>query len=141
MLKPLYMKDGILRIEFEGLVVRADWKSMLEQARKFEREADRIPSRLTDTSRVDNLEHGYYDFVDLIAQRAKEGFPNAFKSAIVAPQPIQYGCARMFQTLNNNPQISIEIFAGVDEALHWLGEPIQPKSLAGSQTPFGKPYL
>ena len=139
MLKPLYMKDGILRIEFEGLVVRADWKSMLEQARLFEQGAV-IPHRLTDTSRVDNLEHGYYDFVDLIAARAKEGFGNPFKSAIVAPQPIQYGCARMFKTLNNNPQIVIEIFNGVEEALHWLGEPIN-RSREGSQSPFGRSYL
>ena len=35
------------------------------------------------------------------------------------------GIARMFQTLNDNPQISIRIFTNAAEAMSWLqGEPV-----------------
>lgn len=37
-------------------------------------------------------------------------FPNDFKSAIIVSTPVQRGMARMFQSLNDNPRITIRIF-------------------------------
>jgi len=45
---------------------------------------------------------------------------NYIKSAIVANNPSQFGFARMFQTLNDNPQIEIRIFPAAESAMEWL---------------------
>jgi len=50
-------------------------------------------------------------------------FPNDFKSAIVVGTPVQQGMARMFQTLNDNAQITIAIFGDDASALEWLYAP------------------
>jgi hypothetical protein len=38
----------------------------------------------------------------------------------VALTQVQYGFARMFQTLNDNPRIEIEIFGDCESAQRWL---------------------
>jgi hypothetical protein len=45
------------------------------------------------------------------------------KSAIVAPMPVQVGFARMFQILNDHPQIEVQLFATLAEAEAWLVSP------------------
>jgi hypothetical protein len=35
---------------------------------------------------------------------------------------VQYGIARMFQSLNNNPWITIQIFEDRPSAMKWLDE-------------------
>jgi hypothetical protein len=46
--------------------------------------------------------------------------PVSIRSAFVAPRPIQFGFARMFQTLNDNPKIELHIVNTMDEALLWI---------------------
>jgi hypothetical protein len=68
---------------------------------------------------------GELSFVELHAFAAKRGqarLKNPVKSAVVAEGAAQYGFARMFQTLNNNPDIRVEIFQAEAPALAWLRE-------------------
>jgi hypothetical protein len=55
------------------------------------------------------------------SRRRKAPLKNKVKSAIVAPRLDQFGFARMFATLNDNPNIEIQIFNDRDRALEWLG--------------------
>jgi hypothetical protein len=48
--------------------------------------------------------------------RKAQTLANPVKSAAVAPQPVHVGFARMFQTLNEHPQITIEIFSSLRDA-------------------------
>jgi hypothetical protein len=41
-------------------------------------------------------------------------------SAIVVSQPVQLGYARMFQTLNEHPRVTMRIFEDVVAAREWL---------------------
>lgn len=122
MLHPIVSREGVLHMKLSGVVDRNDLVALFEQTKALERDVAVIPNRILDSSEVTSFDRGYLDFVDLIAARTKQIFPNCFRTALVAPSPLQYGCARMFQTMNNNPQIDIQIFQTETEALVWVRE-------------------
>ena len=78
------------------------------------------PNRLTDLSAVSAPHPVFLDVQALANRRKIQPLANAVKSAIVAPRPIHIGFARMYQNLNNHPQITIEIFATAEDAEAWL---------------------
>ena len=46
--------------------------------------------------------------------------PNPTRSASVCGNPLAYGMARMMQMFNQNPDLQIEVFSDMPEALRWL---------------------
>jgi len=56
------------------------------------------------------------------AKRRAARLKNPVKSAIVAADAVQYGFARMYQTLNEHPHLQVEIFQSEAVALAWLRE-------------------
>lgn len=66
------------------------------------------------------LDLNYAKIAAVASIRRAAPLKNAVKSAIVAPQPIQYGFARMFQTLNDNPRINLQVFSDRASAMEWL---------------------
>lgn len=47
--------------------------------------------------------------------------PKKSKSASVAPSKVSYGYAKLFQELNRNPNLEMQIFRTEKQALAWLG--------------------
>ncbi len=47
-------------------------------------------------------------------------FPAPFKSAIVVNSDLTMGFSRMFQTLNDHPDIDIQIFKTIEDAEDWI---------------------
>lgn len=110
----------ILRITFSGIVTKADFTGLLSEVRRLEADFERVPDRLADLSGVTEWESRFQTTYDVASLRRAEAFPNKFRSAIVAPTPVTFGIARMFQTLNDNPQIEIQVFNTRAEAEEWL---------------------
>jgi hypothetical protein len=52
--------------------------------------------------------------------RRRATLRNPVKSAIIASDIVRFGFARMFQTLNDNPQIVVAIFGDDESASQWL---------------------
>ena len=67
------------------------------------------------------------DIQNFARRRRETRYPNPFRNAILAPQPVQYGYARMFQTLIDHPDITTQVFSDEAAALAWLNEPPAPK--------------
>lgn len=68
---------------------------------------------------------GDVNFIDLHTfATTRQAVPprNPVKSAIIAGDAVQYGFARMFQTLSEHPDIRVEIFQSEAPALAWLRE-------------------
>jgi hypothetical protein len=65
---------------------------------------------------------GYPEISALAAKRRQLRFPNPLKSAIIARNPQHLGYARMFQILNDNPQITIRIFSDETSASRWIAD-------------------
>jgi hypothetical protein len=66
--------------------------------------------------------------MQLAAIRSKAQIKNPIRSAIVAILPLQIGLSRMFQILNEHPDIHVEIFQNREDAMTWLeGGPAPPR--------------
>ncbi|HKQ59178.1 MAG TPA: STAS/SEC14 domain-containing protein [Candidatus Eisenbacteria bacterium] len=114
------VEPDLLRIALTGALTAEDLAGLATATDDLERGRDPVPARLTDMTGVTTVEIFYPDVKTLADHRRTLQFPNAFRSAIVVRTPVQRGMARMFQTLNDNPQITIEIFDDEAAALAWI---------------------
>src|SRR4051794_11855276 len=79
--------------------------------------------RITDLTAVERFEVGFREIYSFALRRSAQRFSRVVRSAIVVEEPVQFGIARVYEALNNNPQIQIRILRSVTEALAWFGEP------------------
>jgi hypothetical protein len=118
-------ESPFLRIVAEGQITGADLVDLLGRVEHLEKGLQRIPDRVLDLSGV-ALDTNFRAMLELASRRVSRVFPNSFRSAIVAPTPATMGFARMFQTLNTNPQIELRIFDTRESAEAWLTNPSSP---------------
>ena len=117
------VQDGLLRIELQGTMSRAVLEALAVEAWEIEQTLDPVPDHLTDLTGVTRLDVGFSAVFDLAQHRLERTFANPFRSALVAATPAQLGIARMYQTLNDHPQVTVRIFPDLAGALAWLAEP------------------
>lgn len=116
------VEPGFLRLEFHGTVTRDDLDQALEAVETAEQTAQTAPHRLSDFTNATLGELPAAHVVQLAERRKATTLNNPIKSAIVAIRPVNVGFARMFQMLNDHPQITIRIFQTEIEARAWLEE-------------------
>ena len=114
------VEPDIIRVTLFGVLTEQDLADIATAAADIERDRDPVPARLTDMTGVTEMKVSYPDVKTLADRRRVLVFPNDFKSAIVVATPVQRGMARMFQTLNDNPRITVQIFDDEAAALAWL---------------------
>jgi len=115
------MHNGLLELIFHGDVTADDFQAPMEFFREVEARLDVAPDRVSDLSAA-NLMPLNADFLKrFAASRTTVPLKNKVKSAIIAPEPDQFGLARMFQTFNENPAIEIKLFRDAASAYAWLG--------------------
>lgn len=116
----LTQEPTFLRIALEGRVSLADLQGALEELEALEASLTTLQDRLVDLTGVETAEIVGGDIFSIAERRKARSYPNTFRTAIVAPKPAQFGFARMFQTLNNHPFITIRVVTDEAEALAWL---------------------
>ena len=79
--------------------------------------------RVTDLTAVERFEVGFREIYGFAIRRSAQRFSRVVKSAIVVQEPAQFGIARLYETLNENPQIQIRIVRSVTEATEWFADP------------------
>lgn len=126
----IWSEGSILRGAFTGVVTSIDMIKLLKSVNELERGLNPMPDRMMDLSAAVDFELRFSELFSFAQQRMTTQFPNTIKSALVAPQPVQMGFARMYQTLLNHPQIDLQIFQDVPTGLAWLGVPIEAQSRA-----------
>ena len=112
--------QGIVYLTFRGYVTAEDIRDMVDLLAKIETESKVSPDRIADLSSIEGISLNFSAITDYSANRRKAPLRNKVKAAIMAPHPLQYGFARMFQTLNDNPDINMEIFTDKDSSLAWI---------------------
>ena len=75
---------------------------------------------MTDLTALDRIDVGFEEVFALAMKRGERKVLTPIRSALVANRPVQFGFARMFQMLNDNPRIQIRIFGNLEEAQRWL---------------------
>lgn len=112
-----------LRITAWGRLVNDELAALAREAVRIESELDHVPHRLTDLRMILDPGIDFSGVRDFADHRLRQKYPNSFKSAIVAADPAHYGLARMYQTLNDHPQITVAIFPDIATAEAWLAMP------------------
>lgn len=114
------LNSDIIEVSLSGTV---DLSHMLDVARQvavIENDSPVSPHRVTTVNPTTELLLNFMQMEELAGRRRDAGLRNPVRSAIIVANPTHYGFARMFQTLNNNPLIELQIFNDRDAALHWL---------------------
>jgi hypothetical protein len=102
-----------------GTLDRADLNAVMREVERLE-DAGLLFDRLTDLTPLERIDVGFEEVFALAAQRGERKVAAPIRSALVANRPVQFGFARMFQMLNDNPRIQIRIFGNLEEAQQWL---------------------
>lgn len=114
-------RAGVLEIVFSGLASNEDLRRLAEYTLELEAREPVSPDRLVDLSAVNELALDFPAVEQLAQQRIAQPPRNPIRSAVVAPRPVQYGVARMYQSLNTAPTIELRIFRDRAAAEAWLG--------------------
>lgn len=122
---PIQFKEeqAFIRLVFSGRITALDLLGALARLYAMELLRKHVPDRLTDLTGVTASDIRAEDIQAAANLRRKHRFPNRFRSAIVADKPALFGYARMFQILNDHPDITIQIFTDMAAAEAWLATP------------------
>lgn len=116
----LTAEKALFRLVFIDELNAQDLVALAEAIAELERTRSVAPNRLIDLSQVADPQLTYAAMLDFVECRKAQWLPNRVKSAIVVSHSVQLGFARMFQILNDHPQIVVEIFPTMAEAEAWL---------------------
>jgi hypothetical protein len=116
-------EDNVYWTTLHGVVTNADLIDLARAATEQEAQHEVVPNRIADLGTVDELDIDFSGVEALVKERSRRHYPNEFKTALIAPDVVHFGFARMFQTLMGHSQIRVAIFPTTAEALQWLSRP------------------
>ena len=117
----IQMHKGLLEFVFHGDVGADDFLAVVESVQDIEARLEVTPDRVTDLSAANMMPLNSDVLRRYAISRTTVPLKNKVKSAIIAPEPDQFGLARIFQTFNENPWIEIKLFRDAASAYAWLG--------------------
>jgi hypothetical protein len=106
-------------VGLSGVLDRSDLDAVMREIERLE-DQGLLQDRLTDLTALERIDVGFEEVFALAVKRAERRITAPVRSALVANRPVQFGFARMFQMLNDNPRIQIRIFGNLEEARQWL---------------------
>ena len=116
------MHGPLLRMRFFDVLTHADLAGLADEMLAYEARLPVTPSRLSDLTAVTRMDVGFSEMLAFVERRRVVGPRQPIRSALLVAEAVQFGIARMFQTLNDHPQVTVRIFRDEAEALAWLGE-------------------
>ena len=105
-----------------GALTSDDLVTLAAEFQRLEDAGTASKDRITDVTDLGEVGIAFPDVLLLANRRRERQFTRRVKSPVVAPRPVHVGYARMYQTLNEHPQIDMRIVRSMDEALRWLEE-------------------
>jgi hypothetical protein len=119
--------DGLLFARLYGVFTAPELDHLAAEAEIAEASSPTSVDRITDLTAVERFEVGFREIYAFAARRSAQRFSRVVKSAIIVEQPVQFGLAHMYQSLNQNPQIQVRIVGSVAEAEKWFTETDGPQ--------------
>lgn len=109
-----------ITVTFSGTITGADIETLFTQVFELEGRLPMTPDRLVDLGASSTVAIGFADIASAANRRLDVAPANPIRTALVAHTPAQRGYARMFQTLNDHPAVTIEVFEDRASAEAWL---------------------
>ena len=117
----LLSSAGLLTTEFSGALTREELLSAWQEMDEEERRQTRAPDRLYLLLDVLAWHITSADIQQHAERRRATHLPNHIKSAIVVQRNSHAAAARIFALYSNDlPQITVKVFATVEDAYEWL---------------------
>jgi hypothetical protein len=113
-------ESRLLRVTYTGHVTEAELFETARELAALRATYERQPDQLTDYSGIETQDTNFELLQPISAELKKRVFLNEFRVALLAPTPVSFGLARMFQSLIDHPKIYMKIFKSHDEAEKWL---------------------
>jgi hypothetical protein len=112
--------ECLICLTYRGQVTRAELRDSAAAVAELEARLPVRPDQLTDLTGIESRET---DFENLqpVAASLKSRAGNAFRIAYIAPTPLSFGMARMFQRLAESERIEIPVFNSRAATEAWLG--------------------
>ncbi|MBV9128727.1 MAG: hypothetical protein JO117_11655 [Verrucomicrobia bacterium] len=105
---------------FTGKIGASELLQGAKEIWEIEKREARTPSRFIDLSGVEAFDLSFASISDFANVRRQSDFKNPIRSAIYASRGIAFGFARMYQSLNENPKLTIRVFREREAALRWM---------------------
>lgn len=112
--------DGLLVIRGSGTVTASDLREVPALTTAFDAGRAVTPNRLVDLTAVEDFEIGFPEMLATVRERRGAAMSGPTRAAFLTASAVQYGMARMFQSLNDNAHVTVEIFGDRAAALDWL---------------------
>ncbi len=113
--------NDCLRVVFSDTVDINETNKMLDEIEPLERvRALKCLDRIADLRLVKKFDLNYSHVYNIAQRRKLIKFRERFKSALVVNSDYAMGFARMFQTVNDHPDIDMQIFKTIEDAEEWI---------------------
>jgi len=112
--------EDLVEIRFWGRISAEEMRSYMAELSEIEATMNPVLDRITDISETTGIDLNFDAMGELGSGRVAIAFGNGFKSAFCAPGPLQFGIWRMFEALNQNPKIQIQVLKTKESAIEWL---------------------
>jgi hypothetical protein len=119
--------DGpLLVIRLHGMVTTVELDTVTDEVIELEQGGTNAPPRMTDIRDVTDSNVRYPELAKIAERARTRPLAAPVRSAIVVAKPVQLGYARMFQTLNEHPKVTVRIFEDEPAARKWLAPAPHP---------------
>jgi hypothetical protein len=110
----------IVRVVYTGTLTNKDILGVLNDSLVVFGKESSPPNRIEDMRDVNAISIGFSELLNLADEVKKLQLPHVVKSAILTGNSVQYGVARIFQTLLDHPRSKIGVFSSEEDANNWL---------------------
>ena len=114
------MDGALLRIRLYETLSDEDLRGLADEVLQLEANCVSTPARVTDLTGLQRINVGFREMLAFVERRRASPPRQPIRSALIVATDAQYGIARMFQTLNDHPLVSVEIFRSESDALDWV---------------------
>ena len=116
----ILQQAGVIRIRFLNDVVPADLLTLGTVMDRIDEKLPADPNRLVDLADTQGEQIDFSRIVAFADSRKVRRLRNPIRVAMVARAPLQFGVARMFQSLFSNPQMELRVFRELAAAESWV---------------------
>ena len=114
------IKNDILIIKISGDTSPHEFDQHFRDIEQVEDKHDFCPDRVIDLRSLGTFSSDTMDYWPTIFRRCDKQLPNAIRSSVLVGTKFQFGIAMVFNGLNNNPNITTEVFEDIEPLSEWL---------------------
>jgi hypothetical protein len=111
---------SFIQVRYTGTIDNNDIQNVLQESLKAYDQNLHLFNRIEDMRNLRGIRLGFSELLDFTQNLRAIQLPQPVKTAILTANPLQYGMARMFQSILEHSQMKIQIFTDEEAATEWV---------------------